>query len=94
MQWTKEAFPNTRPMDFREANTKEFDEMRSLQAQWIDEKLAENKFNLTHINDPHGLKHLTSNFDDAIEMLRQAWTMEKPANALGGNFSFPFVYVD
>lgn len=94
MQWTKEAFPNTRSMDFREANTFEFDEMRSLQAQWIDEKLAENKFNLTHIKDPHSLKHLKSNFHDAIEMLRQAWTMEKPANVSGGNFSFPFVYVD
>mmetsp|Transcript_17082 Transcript_17082/g.25875 ORF Transcript_17082/g.25875 Transcript_17082/m.25875 type:complete len:93 (-) Transcript_17082:757-1035(-) len=53
MEWTKAMFPKTRPLHFRQAKTEEIKMIHKSQEQWIEDRINENKFNLTGIQEPN-----------------------------------------
>ena len=104
MEWTKSAFPNTRPYAFNELNTPEFDRLHKFQNEWIQGLIEKNLLNMTGITHPTQLNELSCNdkkecFDDMLNMLNQTWHMERPnVPSSDGNgtinpiFSIPHVY--
>jgi hypothetical protein len=52
MESTKEAFPNTRPFDFRAGNTEEFDTAHRIQVNWVEQLLSSNQLDLTNVQNP------------------------------------------
>ena len=98
MEWTKEAFPNTRPFDFRGGNTEQFDSIHSLQERWMDQLISENKLDLTSLSDPSMLKALSCTeskcYADTLSLLKQTWDREgRPSVPDDANISMPHIFV-
>eukprot|EP00980_Cylindrotheca_fusiformis_P014927 scaffold4075_cov63-Cylindrotheca_fusiformis.AAC.4 len=94
MTWTKQAFPNMRPFDFRAANTKEFDQVRMLQDQWLQSLIMSKQLNLTGVEDPTVLNlfHKGSKMEDVLVLLNQTMYMKRPSPT-SNNFSIPHIYL-
>lgn len=103
MEWTKEAFPSFRPLDFTAANTPDFKIVQNVQKSWLDQLRKENKLDMRGIHRKYsGVLHQQRNcdskecFDALLNMLNQTWYMEKPPtiDGLDTSFSIPHVYAD
>ncbi|KAL3935363.1 MAG: hypothetical protein SGBAC_009107 [Bacillariaceae sp.] len=99
MEWTKEAFPNTRPFDFEAGNTEEFDSIHRLQERWMDQLIGENKLDLTSLSDPSLMKELScaeSNcYVDILNLLNQTWDLEgRPEIPQDAKISLPHIYIN
>ncbi|CAJ1948941.1 unnamed protein product [Cylindrotheca closterium] len=99
MKNMKEAFPSTRPLNFRAGNTPLFDQVRQIQEDWIQSLVANKKVNLTGIGDPKVMNRMKSSgwqpTQEILRLLNQTWYMDRPM-APGGNteFSIPHIYSD
>eukprot|EP00980_Cylindrotheca_fusiformis_P004237 scaffold918_cov126-Cylindrotheca_fusiformis.AAC.16 len=97
----KEAFPNLRPFNFQEGNTKEFDVVHNQQQSWIQQLVKNNQLDLTNVSANadclNGLKCAEENcYVDLLNLLNQTWHMvDRPSNMVkDGNISIPHVYVE
>ena len=100
MEATKAVFPNTRGLDFEEANTKEFDEARSVQKSWL-QSLAEERKDLDwtdrsilerkYCDKMNGKQCM----ETLLNMLNQTWYLERPSfHGEKTSYSIPHVYTN
>eukprot|EP00980_Cylindrotheca_fusiformis_P029089 scaffold22714_cov155-Cylindrotheca_fusiformis.AAC.6 len=99
MRSTKAAFPKTRPFDFRKGNTKEFEQARKQQLQWLRRLKSTKKLDLSNIKNPTvlGMQNKCTTercYLDLVQLLNQTWYMDRPVNPLGAEFSIPHVYAN
>ncbi|KAL3933054.1 MAG: hypothetical protein SGBAC_010564 [Bacillariaceae sp.] len=99
MKWMKEAFPSTRPLDFRAGNTPLFDRVQQIQEAWIRQLVDSQKVNLTGIGNPKIMNRMKSSgwqpTQEVLRLLNRTWHLDRPV-APGGSteFSIPHIYSD